>query len=693
MDYRIAVDTGGTFTDVVVADREGRLYFDKALTTHDRMYRGASEALGYIASEIGIELDELIARTNLFIYGTTRATNAIVERKTAPTAFLTTAGHPDVLVLREGGKHDPFDFSEDYPEPYVPRRLTYEIDGRIGAEGQEIDPLGEESVRDAARRARAAGVEAVAVCLLWSIANPAHELRVREILEEEWPGVPITLSHELNPTIREYRRASSAAIDASLKPLMQAHLLGIQDDLAQAGFRGELVVVTSFGGALHVDEVVAQPIFTVGSGPSMAPVAAKTYSEGELSIGNIIVCDSGGTTFDVSLIEDMRIKTTRETWLGPKWVGHISGLSSVEVTSIGAGGGSIAWIDEGGLLRVGPHSAGSTPGPVAYGLGGSRPTVTDAATVLGYFDPHNFLNGRMRLDAAGAEAAIRRDIAEPLGIDVKKAAWAILAVANEAMIGAVRGITISQGVDARECVLVAGGGAGPLNAVMLAQELGCRRVLISKTVGALSATGAHFADLVAEVSISRYEHTDHFDYGAAATTLAALDERLDRFAERLPQGLAHEGRRSYGIEARYPYQVWDLEVDLEREDVADPSGLEQLIEKFHRVHERNFAIREEGQAVEWNSWKARLTAPLDPPNLRGQSLVLDPDSEPTVRRKEVYFDETGSIEVPCYAGSTLPVGYRISGPAIVEEPTTTIVLPPHCIAEVSDLGSLIIDLV
>ncbi len=692
MDYRIAVDTGGTFTDVVVADNQGRLFFDKALTTHDRMYRGASEALGYIAQQIGTDLDSLISNSSLFIYGTTRATNAIVENKTATTAFLTTEGHPDVLVIKEGGKHDPFDFTTDYPEPYVPKRLTYEIGGRIGAEGQVISELNEDDVREAIRRAKDAEVEAIAVCLLWSITNPTHELRVREIIEEEWPGVPVTLSHELNPTIREYRRASSATIDASLKPLMQAHLTAIQEDLTGAGFRGELVIVTSFGGALHVNEVVEQPIFTVGSGPSMAPVAAKTYGEGELNHGNIIVCDSGGTTFDVSLIEDMRIKTTRETWLGPRYTGHITGLSSVEVTSVGAGGGSIAWIDEGGLLRVGPHSAGSEPGPVAYGKGGELPTVTDAATVLGYFDPDHFLGGRMTLDAVGAEAAIQKYIADPLGIDTKKAAWAILAVANEAMIGAVRNISINQGVDTRECIYVAGGGAGPLNAVMVAKELGCRQVLIPKTVAALSATGAHFADLVAEVSASRYQHSDHFNFEQAQEVLDHLNQRLDRFAERLPEGLATDGKRSYGIEARYPFQVWDLEVDLEESDIQDEAGLATLVERFHEVHERNFAIREPGQGVEWNSWKARLTAPLDAPNLKGQSLSKA-GGEPSTRVKQVYFDETGLVDVNVYDGSTLPVGYRIEGPAIVEEPTSTIVLPPHSVAEVTELGSLIVDLV
>ena len=691
MSYRIAVDTGGTFTDVVVADADGNLIFNKALTTPARMFDGASEALTLIAGDLGISLDELMSSTSLFVYGTTRATNAIVEKKTAPTAFFTTEGHPDILRFKEGGKHDPFDFDQRYPEPYIPARLTWEIPGRIDAQGGEYRPLDEEAVRRAARAAREAGAEAVSVCLLWSIANPAHELRVREILLEEWPGVPVTLSHEINPAIREYRRASSAAIDASLKPLMQEHLNAIRSDLADAGFVGELVVVTSFGGALQVEEVVARPIYTVGSGPSMAPVAARAYGSAENTVNNYIVGDSGGTTFDVSLVEENVIKTTREMWLGPKWTGDITGLSSVEVTSIGAGGGSIAWIDSGGLLRVGPQSAGSMPGPACYGRGGTKPTVTDAAAVLGYFDPDYFLGGRMELDMEAAHTAITTHIAEPLGIEPRAAAWAILVVANEAMVGAVREITITQGVDPRECVFVAGGGAGGLNAVMLAAELGCRQVLVPKTAGALSAAGAHFADIVAEVNASQFMTTMRFDRDAAQETIGKLNAQLDAFAARIPRELAAAQTRTYGVEARYPFQVWDLAIPLSDPDLTRPDAERTLEEEFHIAHERSFAVNEPGQHIEWDMWSARLTVPMSPPDLRPQEND-GASSSRAVTTRSAYFGDTGSIEVRCYSGDSLVPGDVIEGPAIVEEITTTVVLPPGCSATVTALRSLLIDI-
>jgi N-methylhydantoinase A len=687
--YRVAVDTGGTFTDVVVASPDGQLHFNKGLTTPARMFDGARDALGAIASEIGTDVGELLAAADVFIYGTTRATNAIIEGTTAPTAFFTTEGFPDILALREGGKLEPFNFRVPYPAPYVPRSLTFEIRGRIDAQGDERAQLDEQSVRDAVDAARRAGVEAIGVCLLWAIANPAHELAVRRIVEEEWPGVPVTLSHELNPTIREYRRASSTVIDASLKPLMQEHLRAITDDLAEAGFRGDLVVVTSFGGCLLVEDVAERPLYSVSSGPSMAPIASRTYADRELGANNLVVCDSGGTSFDVSLIEGGQIKTTRETWLGPRFQGHITGLSSVEVTSIGAGGGSIASIDSGGLLRVGPHSAGSVPGPACYGRGGVHPTVTDAATVLGYFDPDYFLGGRMQLDVDAAIEAVRREVAEPLGLDVERAAAAILAIANEAMISAIREITINQGVDPRECTLVAGGGAGGLNAVLLGRELGCPQVLVPRAAGALSACGAQFSDIVADFSASRFATTDAFDFAGVNETLAEIDARMDEFVTGLKDDLPRGLQRTYSLEARYPGQVWELEVPLDGPTITE-DDLAVLAERFHDAHERTFAVREDGQHLECQYWRGRLTATLDKPEIR-ERIVTGNGDGPQVATRPASFEGVGTVDTPCYQGATLPEGFLIEGPAIVEEPITTVVIPPGSRARVTAFGSYVID--
>ena len=326
--FRIGVDTGGTFTDIVVGDATGILSVGKALTTRERISRGILEGLAVAAAPLGLDAAKLLRQTAVFIYGSTRATNAILEGKTARTALLVTEGFPDTLVRREGGKTNPWDYSTDYPEPYVPRHLTFEIRERVTAEGTVLVPLHETSTREVLARLRAQRVEAVAVCFLWSIANPAHEIAVGRLLERELPGVPFTLSHEVNPIVREYRRASSASIDASLKPLMQQHLREMEADLRAAGLEGELLPAISLGGVMHIDGVIARPIHMVRSGPSLAPILGQVTGAAEAGATEVIVCDTGGTSFDVSLVRDGRPVFGRDTWLGVRYTGHLTGAAS-----------------------------------------------------------------------------------------------------------------------------------------------------------------------------------------------------------------------------------------------------------------------------------------------------------------------------------------------------------------------------
>jgi N-methylhydantoinase A len=685
MSYRIAVDTGGTFSDVVLLDESGELSLGKAPTTPERVFEGISEALSFAAGERGLSLPELLSATHLFIYGTTAATNAIITGRTARTAFLTTEGFPDTLVLREGGKLHPFDFRTPYPRPYVPRRLTYEVRERITSEGEVLVPLDREHLRTTLRAVAAAKAEAIAVSLLWSIVNPAHEEAVAGLIEEELPDLPYTLSHRLNPIIREYRRASSAAIDASLKPLMQRHLRQMQDDLGAAGFSGELLVVTSFGGVLGLDDVAARPIYSVNSGPAMAPVAGKVYA-GESR--NAIVCDTGGTSFDVSVIRDGYIKFTRETWLGGMFTGHMTGLSSVDVKSIGAGGGSIAWIDPGGLLRVGPDSAGAVPGPACYGRGGEEPTVSDAAVVLGYIDPHYFLGGRIGLDPERAAAAVRARIAEPLGLEPEQAAYAILTVANEHMVTAIRDITVNEGLDPRDSVIVAGGGASGLTVARIAEELGCRSVLVPRTAAALSACGGQLSDVVTEFSISRRVDTNRFDYAAVDDGLGQLERQIDDFFDRL-RTAEPARRKEFFVEARYPYQVWELEVPLRSARLSTEADVAAMVDDFHAVHERVFAVKEPGQHVECLYWKGRATAALAKPALR----ELDPNgNEPRPQRtRRAWLEPDGPVDAAVLPGGSLAAGQRVSGPAIVEEPTTTVVVYPGWVLTVTSSGDYLLE--
>jgi N-methylhydantoinase A len=685
--FRIAVDTGGTFSDVVVSDNDGgELWVGKAPTTPERVFDGIAEALAYGADSHALTLESLLAETSVFIYGTTRATNAIITGATARTAFLTTEGHPDTLVLREGGKLNPFDFRHAYPAPYIPRRLTFEVRERIDSEGEVTTALDEEHLIALLARVREQRVEAIAVCLLWSIVNPAHEERVGELVAQELPGVPCTLSHRLNPIIREYRRASSAAIDASLKPLMQGHLDEMALDLRRAGFAGQLLVGTSFGGSLGVEDVASRPIYSVNSAPAMAPVAGGAYAPSERSV---IVCDMGGTSFDVSLIRDGYLKFTRETWLGGRYTGHMTGLSAVDIKNIGAGGGSIAWIDSGGLLRVGPESAGAVPGPACYGTGGTRATVTDASVVLGYIDPDYFLGGRMPLSGDAARAVIEREIAGPLGLDVERAAHAVLTIANEHMVSAIRDITINEGFDPRGSLLVGGGGAGGMTVARIAEELGCERVLVPRTAGALSACGGLLSDIVAEFSISQRADTNRFDYEAVNRGLARLEEEIDDLFDRLQTPPELRGREFF-VEARYPYQVWELEVPLRGGRFASRDDVERMIEDFHRVHDRVFAVSEPGQYVECIYWKGRATARLPKPALARLAGSAETPPRPTAVRP-AWFGEHGRLDTPQYRAEAFAPGHEVRGPAIIGEPTTTVVVYPGWRATITPTGDYLLE--
>ena len=686
MGFRISVDTGGTFTDVIVADEEGALHLAKAPTDLARAFQSIENALAQLEPELGVTVAELLGRTDVFTYGTTRATNAIVEGRTARTAFFTTEGFPDILLLREGGKPEPFR-QLPYPPPYVPRYLTFEIRERIDSEGDVFLTLDEQSVLYAIAESRRLRAEAVAVCLIWSIVNPEHELRVGELLAREWPEVPFTLSHQLNPIIREYRRASSTAIDASLKPVMQDFLRTLEQDLRAAGLGGHVFVATSFGGAWRPQEVMERPIYSIGSGPSMAPVAALTYAEAETADRDLIVCDTGGTTFDVGLVSAEAINYSAETWLGGRWIGHITGIRAVDVKSIGAGGGSIVWIDAGGLLRVGTQSSGADPGPACYGHGGTDATITDAAVVLGWIDPDYFLGGRLPLDAEAAFAAVERAVAAPLNLSVHEAAYAALTIASENIVGAIREITIAQGIDPREVTMVAGGGASGLNAVPIARELGCRRVLLPSMASALSACGALFADIVSEFSRSRYEETRSLDRDAVNDALADVEERADGFLAGLAGLPVTAERKDFFVEARYRAQVWELDVPVPRRLESD-EDVRTVEEGFHATHERIFAVREPGQYLECLLWKVRATAVLDKPELRPRQ----PAPAGAEVEVEAYFKETGLATVPRHDGPSLPPGTRIEGPAILREPTTTVVVYPGSSALVTQHGNYLLEL-
>lgn len=684
---RIAVDTGGTFTDLIVEDSGGTRHVFKRPTTPDDPVRGIFNALGEAADSHGESVEAMLGRTHTFIHATTRAINAILTNTTARTAYLATEGHPDTLLFREGGRIEIFNFTVEYPRPYVPRSLTFEIPERIAHDGGIVKALDEEATVDILLGLKDLGIEAIGVCLLFSTINPCHERRLGELIERHLPGIPCTLSHAVNPTLREYRRASSTCIDASLKPVMSAYLEELGRRLQDTGFAGRFLMVTSRGGVRDGGEVAQAPIHAVNSGPAMAPVGGLSFARAETGADTVIVADTGGTSFDVSLVRNGRIPLTRETWLGQPFRGHMTGFPSIDVRSIGAGGGSIAWVDSGGMLHVGPQSAGADPGPACYGAGGARATMTDAALVTGLIDPAFFLGGHMPLDIDAAREAIERDVASTMGTDVQRAALAIMEVATENMVQAIESITVHQGVDPRSAVLVAGGGAAGLNAVAIARRLGCRHVVVPVVGAALSAAGSLMAELGDDFSATLPTSSRHFDIDAVNRVLASLAERADAFIRGPGAGAtAHE--TTFFAEARYGHQVWEIEVPLRGSRFGSAADVTTFITDFHDMHEAMFAVRDPHSDVEVIHWHCRVRCRLR--DATGKDAV--PVAARDDHSRRVVLAGHGAVEAAVTEFATLAADRILKGPAIIESPFTSVVIDSGVSFRRSAHGCLVITL-
>ena len=683
----MAVDVGGTFTDLVCEYSDGSFAIHKSPTTPDDPARGMLDALELAAEEAHTTVYSLLEPVELFVHGTTRATNAIINGDTARTALLVTEGHPDILLWREGTRVNTFDYTQTNPEPYVPRRLTFEVPERIDAQGNVVKPLDEAIVLKVIEQLRSLEIEAVAVCLLWSILNGAHERRIGQLLEEALPGTPYTLSHVLTPTVREYRRASAASIDASLKPVMSDYLGGVASRLAAAGLRGRLLMMTSSGGVRDLEDVARTPIHSTASGPAAAPVAGRYYAKRDAESDTAIVTDAGGTSYDVSLVRRGAIPWTRETRLGISAYGHMTGFPSVDIRSIGAGGGSIAWVDDGGVLHVGPRSAGAVPGPAAYGRGGTEPTVTDASLIVGYLDPDFFLGGRMRLDPAAAAEALGSSIAEPLHMSLDEAASAVLELQIEHMVGAIEAITLDQGVDPRSAALIAGGGSAGFYSVAIARRLGCSKVVVPELAAALSATGALLSDLSAEYYATFLTTTTNFDFDKVNGILETLELECEQFIER-SAAISGESAIHYAVEARYRDQIWELDVPFEKPRLVDARDVAELRRGFDRVHEEILAHVDPDSDVEFVTWKTKVEC-----RLRGNatnSAEADVGSEDPTQRT-VYFHGSGRLDTTILHLDSLPVGKEVHGPAIVQSPVTTIVIDPGARATRTETASLVIE--
>lgn len=685
---RLACDTGGTFTDLVVERNDGTLKIFKAPTTPDDPVKGVIDTLRLAAADVDVALGDFLSDADAFIHGTTHAINAIITGKTARTALLATAGHQDMLVLREGGRSDPFDMAAAYPQPYIPRALSFGVKERMGAEGQLIYPLNEETLLETIEELKQLEIAAVSVCLLWSIANPIHELRVGELLDQHLPGIPYTLSHQLNPTLREFRRGSSTSIDASLKPIMTRYMGNLNRRLREVGFDGRILVLTSQGGMMDASELAKAPIHVINSGPSLAPVAGRHYGAA-VHNGDFIVADTGGTTYDISLVRGGVIPLTRETWIGQPYLGHLTGFPSVDVKSVGAGGGSIASVDDGGMLHVGPQSAGSEPGPVCYRRGGTLPTLTDACVALGYLDPEYFLGGNIELDREGAVASIKTHVASPLGCSIEAAASSIVTLATENMVQAIEDITVNQGINPAGSALIGGGGAAGFNSVFIARRLGIRKLIFPQLGAALSAAGALLSEIASDTRATALMTTQDFDCDAANRVLAALEAEGHAFLQTAG-GDKSQQSIIFSVEARYQHQVWEIDVPLPVKRFRGQVDIDVFVDEFHAVHERIFCFRDPASAVEIVGWSARASVQLHRQEVN--RLVPLECNYSVSRTRSIYLPDEGFVDAALIRLNHLQPGEKHLGPAIVESPFTTILIDSACIYYRTEDGSLVLEL-
>jgi N-methylhydantoinase A len=676
------IDIGGTFTDLVLHREGADLEIHKSPTTPGEFERGFIDVLEVAAQHNGMTLRAFLAQTDLIVHGTTVSTNALVEGKVAPAGLICNAGHPDILTLRESPRKRAFNIKIDFPPPYIPRNRTCEVRGRIDAMGNELEPLNEKDVRAAARHLKKCRVEAVAVCLLWSIANPAHEKRVREILKDELPGLPITLSHELNPIPREYRRTISTAINASLYPIVSDYTRKLDTALREAGFSKDLLIGNCVGGMMPPEEIIKRPIYSVMSGPTLAPIAAISLT----TAPNVIVVDMGGTTFDVSALRSRHLVVTPEATFGMEMLG----IPKIDVRSVGAGGGSIAAVDAGGLLRVGPHSAGALPGPACYGRGGTQATVTDANVVLGIIDPDYFLGGQIKLDRLRAETAVAK-IAKAMGLGTMEAAYAIHSTANHNMIAAIEDITINEGIDPRDSDVVSGGGATGCHIADMARILGIKKVMVPRFAAGLSAYGGLISDIRWEETGALNTIDREFDLAKVNRLLERLKKRGEAFLSRSGVGTASQ-RFEFAFQGRYLYQSWDIEVPFDWSGgKLTKSDVGRLVAAFHAMHERIYTIKDEADTVEFTTWKVRAIGDTGGKQRQGAPLAPQKGGLRVKSHRKVFCGPEGYRQMPVYDGTLLGGGAQFDGPALIEQPTTTILILAGQKAIVDAYGNVLID--
>ena len=674
--YRIGIDVGGTFTDLVAVDEQGLVTIAKAASTPADPSIGVMAGLERLAAALGEGLAPMLGATERIVHGTTVATNALLERKGARVGLLTTAGHRDVLEMREGLKDDRYDLRQPPPEPLVPRQLRLDVRERIRADGRIETPLDPASLTAAIEMLARQGVEAVAICFLHAYRDPRHERLAAEAVSAALPDAYVSPSSEVFPQIKEYERVCTTVVNAYVGPALERYLTRLAGRLRAAGLAGGVLIIQSHGGVATIPDSVRLAAGAVLSGPA-GGVAGSRHAAHLTGEADLLLFDMGGTSTDVSLVVEGAAQIASDRRLA----GQRVALQALDIVSIGAGGGSIARVDAGGLLHVGPESAGAEPGPACYGRGGAEATVTDANLVLGLLDPDHFLGGRTRLDEGAAVAAVDR-VAQALGVGRMAAAQGIQRVINTRMAEGIRLVSVRRGVDPRRFALLAFGGAAGLHVSDLARQLGLRRVILPRLAAVLSAWGMLTSDLRYEVARSHVGDASRLDTTALRGLYADLEaDGRARLAEAAFEGRVRVERSA---DMRYGEQIFEVGVDLDGIEWQSPDLLQRLADAFHRRHEQlyTYALPDQ-EAVLVNARVAVIGELPSPP--REPDVPARPPAPPSARRRIFLGDWQ---PVPVFELEALAPGQAIHGPAIVESATTTVLLRPGDFARTTPIGWL-----
>lgn len=681
MAKRLAIDIGGTFTDFVGLDEEtGEVSLEKAPTTPQNFAEGVTHTI----RKSGVDPTTI----RQFVHGTTVVINALTERQGAKVALITTNGFRDVLEIQRANRTDMYNLFYQKPKSFVPRRFRFEVRERLNHRGEVLQQLVEEDVVAAVEACKKAGIEAIAVCYIHAYANHAHEQRTREIIEKLYQEASVTVSHEITQEWREYERTNTTVLNAYVQPVAEQYLSTLERELSDMGLEGTKYAMQSNGGTTTFPQAQRVPIHLVESGPVGGVIGASVIAKG-MGEESIISFDMGGTTAKVCLIDRGQLKINTDYHLEKTaiWAGYPLRIPVLDIVEVGAGGGSIAWIDQGGALHVGPRSAGADPGPACYDLGGTEPTVTDANLVTGRLSPDYFLGGQMRLDAAKAEAAVRK-IAEPFSLSTLEAALGIIRLANANMQAALEQVSIERGYDPREFSLVASGGAGGLHGAALARELHMRKVIVPRAPGQFSAWGMLMTNL-------RHDFIRTHVMACASEQLEEIIDGFSKLEEEAREQFRQEGfplERTWierFLDMRYKGQEHTVRTSVPKDSLQGKNNLNLLIDKFHELHEQAYSFRQDDPVEIVNfhvvGWGEENKPSFKPLEEEGRTLARAFKGE-----RPVHFEEVGTVQSQVYERSLLPSSAKIAGPAVIEEPACTTIVCPGQQVVVDRFGNLVI---